>query len=267
MRKAVAAAVTALMSVSAAQAADLGGSMKDIPMPEVVASTWGGLYIGGTVGFGVGQTSEEYINDYLPWTPDSFDVNGGIFGLHIGYNFQRGPLVFGVEAAWNGSNIEGNFTGDAGSWYVAREQDEDWYHRTYAYQRKLGSYGTVTGRIGYAPGNIMPYAFAGVAWGRVKTNYTSFTEVDPFDDVPFSITYTDHDSANHTGWTAGLGLEVALNDRIRARVEYGHLDFGSETLFTDGSYHEEADLTVDVIKVGASIKVWDRERAIEVPMK
>ena len=67
----------------------------------------------------------------------------------------------------------------------------------------------------------------------------------------------------HVGWTAGLGLEHAVNDRFSARVEYSHVDLDEES--TSLSYRGEAvpfvkddvDLSFDTIKIGASYKFTD----------
>lgn len=60
MRRTTIAAFAAAASMSTtAYAADLsGGSMKDAPAEyDAPAPIWAGLYVGGTVGFGVGNTT------------------------------------------------------------------------------------------------------------------------------------------------------------------------------------------------------------------
>jgi hypothetical protein len=32
-----------------------------------------------------------------------YDMNGGLFGGHVGYNYQIGSAVFGIEASYSGS--------------------------------------------------------------------------------------------------------------------------------------------------------------------
>ncbi|MEJ2119032.1 MAG: hypothetical protein P8Y36_14570, partial [Alphaproteobacteria bacterium] len=141
MRIAIIAASAALLSVSAAHAGGLydKGSMKDTPSyVETATPVWGGLYIGGSAGFGTGDTSGKVKNrKHGPQT--DYDVNGAIYGLHAGYNWQRGNLVYGLEAGFNGTNMDGS---TSCSWNSTCERELDWY-------------GTGVARIGYAPGNTL----------------------------------------------------------------------------------------------------------------
>ena len=59
MRKALIAAIAAVAGMStAAYAADLGGgSMKDAPEAYEAPAIWSGFYVGGSVGFGVGNST------------------------------------------------------------------------------------------------------------------------------------------------------------------------------------------------------------------
>jgi opacity protein-like surface antigen len=100
MRKTIIAGLVAVSGMGGgAQASDL--SMKDdIALPAPPVRVWSGPYIGGSVGFGVGRSEGELtgIDDDLTF-PIEFGANGAIYGGHAGYNFQRGPIVFGIEVA------------------------------------------------------------------------------------------------------------------------------------------------------------------------
>ena len=247
MRNAVAAALAAVLSMGTAHAGDLhGSSLKDMPVPVGCTMCWGGLYVGSTLGLGVGDTEEKYIGYDIAYLPDYFDMNGQIYGINIDYNIQSGSLVFGVEASINGTTMDGHYLDP---------------YDGYDYKRKLDWYGAVTGRLGYAPGNIMYYSFVGPAWGEVKTTRTDYANITPVDT---------NDSATHFGWTAGVGLEWAFNDCFTARIEYAHIDLGSKTILDEPAYHghHKADLEFDAIKIGASYKLRGREdRMIETPLK
>lgn len=231
MQKTVIAAVAVLLSASAAYAADLGGSYKDGPVMINTVPNWAGLYVGGAVGFGVGDTTEKDLNGLYP--DDTLDVNGAIYGIHLGYNFQRGTMVLGAEAAFNGTNIDGVLDSDTA------------HSGTYTLKRKLDWYSTLTGRIGYAPGNTLFYGLGGAAWGRHKT-----TESVVGDTVVTDFNVSD--SKTKLGWTAGLGIEHAFTDRFSTRIEYAHVDLGSQKIF-DGA--EKVDMSFDTIKIGASFKL------------
>ncbi|MEJ2124692.1 MAG: outer membrane beta-barrel protein, partial [Alphaproteobacteria bacterium] len=171
--------------------------MKDTPSyVETATPVWGGLYIGGSAGFGTGDTSGKVKNrKHGPQT--DYDVNGAIYGLHAGYNWQRGNLVYGLEAGFNGTNMDGS---TSCSWNSTCERELDWY-------------GTGVARIGYAPGNTLFYGFGGIAWGQVNTNV----------DSSFSYSHAIKGEETHVGWTAGLGIEHAFNNRFSVRVEYSHV--------------------------------------------
>jgi outer membrane immunogenic protein len=249
MRIAIIAASAALLSVSAAHAGGLydKGSLKDTPSyVETATPKWGGLYIGGSVGFGEGDTSDEIkrkrdnhqegFKSYGEKHGEQFeyDVDGAIYGIHAGYNWQRGNLVYGLEAGFNGTDIDGSTTSGK--------------HKLY--KRELDWYGTGVARIGYAPGNTMFYGFGGIAWGEVNTNVS----------CKHGYWSTDTETT-HVGWTAGLGIEHALSDRFSVRVEYSHIDLGEEdTTFSMGregrhTVDDEVDLSINAIKVGASYKL------------
>ena len=94
----------------AAMAADLGGgpprgSLKDAPPPPLPLYSWSGLYIGVHAGYGWTD---------LDWTAGGTTVNdsgaGWLGGGQVGYNWQRGALVFGVEADISSSGMDGSTT-------------------------------------------------------------------------------------------------------------------------------------------------------------
>jgi outer membrane immunogenic protein len=258
MRKVMIAALAALASMSTtAYAADMysKGSMKDGPVEyEAPVFTWAGLYVGGSAGFGVGDTSgqlkfDNYREietksirmeqgfDFGSLFSSDYDVNGAIYGAHIGYNFQRGNLVFGAELGLNGTDMDGSDS--CGILGLAKcERALDWY-------------ATAVGRLGYASGRTLFYGFGGVAWGEVQT------------DVSFFGISILQGEETHVGWTAGLGIEHALSDRFSVRVEYSHVDLGEEDHSFGEGLSSEVDLSFDAIKVGASYKIFGDHAPLE----
>jgi len=292
MRKLIVGAATAAF-VSMAGPAIAGGlyegegSMKD-PAPIAPVAIWSGLYIGGTVGFGTGDTSDKFdlettgagraLTDALvldQWGRDfssdgpeaieaffssDYDMDGAIYGGFLGYNWQSGHAVFGIEAGLNGTDFDG---------HTKCVIDADCH-------RELEYYGTVTGRLGYAVNNMMFYGFGGVAWGEVKSRVNR--EGGPVDESWTIITDADFTSSfnedqTHVGWTAGVGIEFAFTERFVAGVEYAHVDLGEEsyqalsyfdTTSPDAAtidFKNQVDVSFDVIKVRASYKIWDRAHA------
>ena len=251
---AMAVAAAAVIAISgAANAADIyqhGGSLKDEPVAAFMPS-WAGLYVGGSVGYGRGDIDDKFTEavifegrfDSLS-QKDSDDLNGVVYGAHLGYNFQHGDIVFGPEIGINGTTMDGattNFDGEI-------KHDINWY-------------ATAVGRLGYARDSFLFYGFGGVAWSNVETNGTQrlIPKADAKEDTTF------------VGWTAGVGVEYALSQSIALRLEYAHVDLGNETTYTygqpidGGSFSDinKTDLDFDVVKVGASYRFGGREESLK----
>jgi outer membrane immunogenic protein len=239
----MAAAAAFIGSASMASAADLGGSLKDEPIASYgPAYSWAGLYVGASAGFGTGDTQTS-ISDITFFRPidgsfeiANYDLNGAIYGAHIGYNFQRGSIVFGVEAGINGTDMDGSQGLITSA--ITSERELDWY-------------ATAVARLGYASGKTLFYGFGGIAWADVTSslNFLGRTVLE--------------DEESHLGWTAGLGIEHALSDRFSVRVEYSHVDLGEETTSYNiadvVSFDKDVDLKFDAIKIGASYKFGGRD--------
>src|SRR5215470_18879718 len=93
-------ALVAALGAGVAQAADLPRQMyTKAPPPLAPMFDWTGFYIGGNVGYGSAH------NDIsIPGATGSEDLNGIIGGGQIGYNWQTGAWVFGLEADFQGSD-------------------------------------------------------------------------------------------------------------------------------------------------------------------
>jgi outer membrane immunogenic protein len=234
----MAAGAVFIGGASLASAADLGGSYKDEPIASYgPAYSWAGLYIGGSAGFGTGdtQTTLSAFDDSLKIA--DYDINGAIYGAHIGYNFQRGAYVFGLEAGINGTDMDGSqglFTS-----LLTSEREMDWY-------------ATATARLGYTSGKTLFYGFGGVAWADVTSR------------LALGGTTLIEDEESHIGWTAGLGIEHAVTNNFIVRVEYSHVDLGEETTSYDiareFTVDKDVDLKFDAIKIGASYKFGGRDQ-------
>lgn len=274
MRKAITVGVACFIGMGvSAQAADLeSGSLKDAPVVAYgPAHSWAGLYVGGSAGLAKGDLTESFTQDatyrdffHNEWTEtrhweSASDFSEAIFGAHIGYNLQFGRIVAGVEAGINRLSID-ECTGACNGW-IQTEVELDWY-------------ATAVARLGYAEGSWLLYGFGGVAWASadIQSNDNLPRSVSPAispDSVDIRNGKTDH-----VGWTAGFGVEYAVNDRLSVRAEYSHVDLGEETVslgsyaYPTGAFSEtdEVDLSFDTVKIGASYKLFSPEGGIE-PVK
>ena len=109
-----AAALTALAAAGQpAAAADVGRVPARAPVfAPVPVENWTGLYIGGNAGYSWGRTDLDYTRDAFPAARTTLDPNSFIGGGQIGYNWQLGSLVFGVEGdlAWRHGTDAATFT-------------------------------------------------------------------------------------------------------------------------------------------------------------
>ena len=94
---------------------------------------WTGFYAGAHTGYG------EVFDD-----PAGFDVGGGLLGMHLGYNYQIGNTVLGVEGDYSGS------------WMEDGVLDVDYL-------------ASIRARAGYAFGNALVYGTIGYAWADAST--------------------------------------------------------------------------------------------------
>ena len=200
--------------------------------PAVAPVTnWSGLYVGGNLGYGWGSGNTDF--SFLP-SPAEFGSNnttlgarssGVIGGAQLGYNWQIGSLVTGLEADIQGSGIKGSARAiptlvgtaipDPGS--------------VLSSEHKLSWFGTVRGRLGVTvTPELLLYGTGGLAYGRVDASANWFESFDAGGDVgqfqaPASISKTK------VGWTAGAGAEWMFARNWSAKLEYLYLDLGSDS--------------------------------------
>ena len=200
-----------------AGAADLGKPVYKAPVAPVYLSDWAGFYIGVNGGYGWGETS------FVFSPADNAKPRGGLVGGHAGYNWQYGSVVGGLEADFDGADI--NKT-DA-----------------FGLQQKTNELASVRARLGYVffP-SLLAYGTGGAGWGHTTLTDTSGTLTGT---VPGNSA-----AVNQFGWVAGAGLEYKLVDHILLRGEYLHYDFGKTTFPGFDNVKE----TVDVVRGGLSYK-------------
>ena len=81
------------------------------PYVPTVTANWNGLYIGGNAGGGTGR-NRSTISDAAgnPLAQFNLAPSGFIGGGQIGYNWQAGNIVLGLETDFQGSTLEDNKT-------------------------------------------------------------------------------------------------------------------------------------------------------------
>jgi hypothetical protein len=117
--------------------------------PVQTAYDWTGFYVGADVGAASGFTSWKFADGSI-----SPRVTGFLGGGNIGYNYQAGKWVFGIEGSAAGTTVEGARPCPTGFFYSC-EAGINWLS-------------TATGRVGYAFDRNLAYVKAGavVALGQ-----------------------------------------------------------------------------------------------------
>lgn len=259
-------AALAFGTVSVAHAAD----MPDFPAlrggygPPVQRS-WGGWYVGGQAGYQSADVDFSksvtalaafiFRNSVLTTPTTDWTVlgpahaQGSGFGGFVGRNWQFEDIVLGVEANYTYMNGLTTSTSNSIERLIVNPAGENPpAGHTHTYDTTVaGGAGMVVkdvttfrGRVGWAAGDFMPYAFAGVAVGRmVPSRYVTATYqlTDQWTDAlgnsqqtvyaPVSQSTTESRQSFVPGWTAGLGLEYRVWGGLFLRGEWEYTSFTS----------------------------------------
>jgi outer membrane immunogenic protein len=258
-------------------------SLKDTPNYEYAPPPiWSGLYFGVHVGGGRTSVDVSDTFDYKgdPHADNSFDTTGVIAGVQLGYNFQRGNFVYGVEADLGYLDVGGSKSFDLPN--PERDPNKE-IGATYSLSG--GLYGDLTARAGYAAENTLLYVKGGAAFLNVDTsshyegaNACSLGSSSCASNNRGLSTFDFDESDTLFGWTVGVGAEYALSSSLSLKLEYQHFDFGG----VSSSYHgidkfnpkqpkwqseltgnSEISPTVDAVTVGLNYRLNQGEEALK----
>jgi outer membrane immunogenic protein len=199
------AAIAAVGLAQTANAADLPRrSSAAAPAPIYSAAplfTWTGVYAGVNFGYGFGK-----FNGTNGGTFGKAD--GGLVGATLGYNYQVGQALFGLEGDYGYDGAKNtNIVPGRGLGIGAASATG-----------KMSDLLTARARLGYSVDRALLFVTGGYAGATVKTSV-----VDPTLPATFSS------SAWRNGYALGGGLEYAFTQNISAKAEYLYTSFGSKT--------------------------------------
>jgi outer membrane immunogenic protein len=203
-----------------AEAADL--PLRQAAPMAVPVANWAGWYAGVNVGVAnvdmLRRDEDGEPRDY------SSNKNGFIGGGQLGYNWQRGYFVYGLEADISG---------------LAAKQT--WASGSKSYSNNLPWLSTVRGRMGLALADTLVYATAGLAIGEVKTT-----------NSVMNGRFQTSQSEIRVGWTVGGGVEHMLSRNWTVALEGLYVNLGSTPAYCT----EKCDSrTVDTQAVIARFKL------------
>ena len=93
-----------LAATTMASAADMAVKA---PAPYAIPYSWTGLYAGVHAGAGWGTVESNVDLGGFTLPISSHEINGPLAGLQIGYNYQMGWALIGLEATGSWSDIKG----------------------------------------------------------------------------------------------------------------------------------------------------------------
>lgn len=193
--------LVALGIAAPASAADLAARPYTKAPPMVAAIyDWSGFYIGANGGWGSSRNSWDSVAPAALVGPEgSHDATGGVAGGQIGYRWQTGTWVFGLEAQGDWAHLKGSNASTLFPGFVNTS--------------KIDAFGLFTGQIGYAANNVLFYLKGGAAVtaDRYRVNTAG--------GALFATTGDD----TRWGGTVGVGLEYGFAPNWSAAVEYDHL--------------------------------------------
>lgn len=249
----VAAAISATAFTQIAFAADLPRKAPAYTPPPPVFS-WTGFYVGLNAGWGWSHGGDPTTcfnsatgnSAGCAIVPDSgLNADGFIGGGQLGYNYQVGTWVFGIEADFQGADIKDTLT-------VANLAGAP-VAFNYTASQKMNWFGTVRPRVGYAWDRALLYVTGGLAYGhRSASNSLNFVT---------GIVYAGSNSDTRAGWTVGGGLEYAFTNNWTAKIEGLYYDLGDLTVVANRmptpdiwSDTKVFDFRGGIIRVGVNYK-------------
>jgi outer membrane immunogenic protein len=255
MKTTLAVAVAVLLATTAAgSAADLAVKSPAYISPAPVWS-WTGFYIGAHAGAGWGTTESTLDSITAVGVPGLLGLglpiaqnsrSGFLGGGQIGYNYQSGWAVFGVQGDFAGLDVKGTtpcltvLSCNANSHWLA----------------------TATGRIGgVVADRTLVYIKGGGAWMNTTHTLTVPAAGGLGGGGVAGLTGSSADS-NTFGWLLGFGAEYAFSPNWSGFIEYDYMDFDKKSIALNltvpggpvGAANVSIQNKLSVAKIGVNYK-------------
>jgi outer membrane immunogenic protein len=210
MKKFLLGTVALVALAAPASAADMAARpYTKAPSPMMAAIyDWSGFYIGANGGWGSSRNC--WTNTAIAGVPipavneGCHDASGGTVGGQVGYRWQAGAFVFGLEAQGNWADFRGSNASLAALGATNRT--------------KIDAFGLFTGQIGYAWNNALLYVKGGAA--VTDNKYEGL--------LTGTGIVVDRATDSRWGGTVGVGMEYGFAPNWSAGIEYDHLFMGRQ---------------------------------------
>jgi outer membrane immunogenic protein len=241
MKKRLLVTASTVAMATSVSAADMSFPTKAPPV-LLAAPNWAGPYLGFNVGVGWHGSKFYDLGDptccqlaFIQqgfWSPTQAGVT---VGGQIGYNWQTGNFVYGLEGdlSWVDGKSSATIVPNFGP-NVSASTNLDWF-------------GTVRGRLGYATGPALFYVTGGFAAAGVSDNW-GYVGINP----RFSYSDTVY------GWAAGGGVEYMISNNWTVKLEALYADFGTTPTINlaafGGNYRSNFTHALTVVRGGLNWK-------------
>ena len=194
------------------------------------AYNWAGFYVGFNAGWGSSNAAQVFTSTPTPSTPASWSLSQGgtLLGGVVGYNWQAGNIVAGIEGDWAWTLINDTGSGCVNGCYTT-----------------VNSLGTLRGRVGYSWSIFMPYLTGGFAWGHIEAGQQVVAN-----------------NSWQPGFAVGGGIEALFSPNWSVKAEY------LMVRLNDSSYTATTPVTVTerdirIIRLGVNYRF---DKAYKAPV-
>lgn len=228
MKRSLLAAIALVAMSVAAPAADLPVYTKTpVLMPALY--DWSGFYLGLNGGWGTENRCWDSISasGAIVASDGCRNTSGGFAGGQMGYRFQTGPWVWGLDLQGDWADLKGSSASIVNPGFVNRS--------------RMDAFGLFTGQIGYAFNTALLYFKGGAA-----------VISDRNDIVSNGTVFATAPGDNRWGGAVGLGAEFTFAPNWSAAVEWDHFfipnnnttftTVATGTLFSSDRVHGDADM-------------------------
>lgn len=263
-------AAAAFAAALPALAADLGAPVPEVPMEAPVSAApvpapvvervaprtsglidWSGAYIGFQAG-GAFAGKPSIGNDPITRSllTNGREYSGFSGGVHVGFDYQIGSVVFGGIGDINYVDLKAT---SSGPFSLVQDGVVNSYLASGSAGLEID--GSVRARLGFAGLDlpILPYVTGGLALGNGFGNFRLVgTAVQNGVATPVSLNLRD--SRTNVGYAVGGGFDYALTDNVRARVEYLYTDLSQARYFPNVSGGVDAGGSYSKVHGGLSYR-------------
>jgi len=240
---------------------------------QAAPANWSGLYAGGSLGV-------DFLTSQRSSTANPVFWGGGGFGPdtiptlnstasttftdesltgspRLGYNWQHGPLVFGVLADISTPSVDASYSSGV---RPPPPLSPGLGTYRFAYSSQARNAVTVRAVLGHSFGATLVTISAGPAWANI--HQSGHAEFDSGCGGPNPNCDSDANSTTtRTGWAVGAGLEHRINAHWSMTADYVHMDFGSMTAnlpdlggYPGSSFAQTLKVTEDTPSLGLNYR-------------